>query len=62
MSEWLANVDLGKPLSDEEEAHSWFIGWAEEAVRAEAEVHQDFEDEEIKGLVDTHTSPVPHCG
>ena len=19
-------------------------------------------DEEIKGLVDTHTSPVPHCG
>ena len=63
MSEWLANVDLGKPPSDEEEARSWFgIGWASEAVRAEAEAHQDFEDEEIEGLVDTHTSPVPHCG
>ena len=34
MMEWLADVDLGKPLSDEEEARSWFgIGWAEEVVR-----------------------------
>ena len=48
MSEWLANVDLGKPPSDEEEAQSRFgIGWAEEAARAEAEAHQDFKDEEI---------------
>ena len=63
MLEWLANVDLGKPPSDEEEAWSQFgIGWAEEAARAEAEAHQDFEDEEIEGLVDTHTSPVPRCG
>ena len=63
MSEWLANVDLGKPLSDEETAWSRFgIGWAEEAARAEAEAHQDFKDEEIEGLVDTHTSPMPRCG
>ena len=63
MSEWLANVNLGKPPSDEEEARGRFgIGWAEEAARAEAEAHQDFEDEEIEGLVDTHTSPVPRCG
>ena len=63
MSAWLANVDLGKPPSDEEEARSRFgIGWAEEAARAEAEAHQDFKDEEIEGLVDTHTSPMPRCG
>ena len=63
MSAWLANVNLGEPPSDEEKARSWFgIGWTEEAVRAEAEAHQDFEDEEIEGLVDTHSSPVPCCG
>ena len=63
MEKWLANVDLGKPPSDEEEARGQFgIGWAEEAARAEAEAHQDFEDEEIKGLVDTHSSPIPRCG
>ena len=63
MQQWLANVDLGKPLSDEEEARSRFgIGWAEEAARVEAEAHQDFKDEEIEGLVDTHTSSVPRCG
>ena len=63
MSAWLANVNLGKPPSDDEEAQSWFgIGWEEEAARAEAEAHQDFKDEEIKGLVDTHSSPVPRCG
>ena len=34
MVEWLADADLGKPPSDEEEARSWFgIGWAEEVVR-----------------------------
>ena len=63
MSEWLANVDLGEPLSDEEKAQSQFgIGWAEEAARAEAEACQDFEDREIEDLVDTHSSPVPRCG
>ena len=63
MMEWLANVDLGEPPSDEEKARSQFgIGWAEEAARAEAKAHQDFEDEEIEGLVDTHSSLVPHCG
>ena len=63
MSAWLADVDLGKPPCDEEEARSWFgIGWVEEAARAEAEAHQDFEDEEIEGLLDTHTSPMPRCG
>ena len=63
MVEWLANVDLGEPLSDEEKAQSQFgIGWAEEAARAEAKAYQDFEDEEIEGLVDTHSSPVPRCG
>ena len=63
MSEWLANVDLGKPPSDAEDARNRFgIGWTKEAVRAEAEAHQDFEDEEIEGLIDTHNSPVPRCG
>ena len=63
MEKWLANVNLGKPPSDEEEARGRFgIGWAEEAARAEAEAHQDFEDEEIEGLVDTHSSPIPRCG
>ena len=63
MEKWLANVDLGKPPSDEEEARGRFgIGWAEEVARAEAEAHQDFEDEEIEGLVDTHSSPIPRCG
>ena len=63
MVEWLADVDLGKPPSDEEEAQSQFgIGWAEEVARAEDRAHQDFEDGEIEDLVDTHTSPVPHCG
>ena len=63
MEKWLANVDLEKPPSDEEEARGRFgIGWAEEAARVEAEAHQDFEDEEIEGLVDTHTSPIPCCG
>ena len=63
MVDWLTNVDLGEPPSDKEKARSRFgIGWAEEAARAEAEAHQDFEDEEIEGLVDTHTSPVPRCG
>ena len=63
MMEWLANVNLGEPPSDEEKAQSWFgIGWVEEAARAEAEAHQDFEDEEIEDLVDTHSSPVPHYG
>ena len=62
MMEWLVNVDLGEPPSDEEKARSRFgIGWAEEAARAEAEAHQDFEDEEIEGLVDTHSSPVLRC-
>ena len=63
MLAWLANVNLGEPPSDEEEAQSRFgIGWAEEVARAEAVAHQDFEDEEIEGLVDTHDSPVPRCG
>ena len=63
MSAWLANVDLGKPPSDEESARSRFgIGWAEEAARAEAEARQDLEDEEIENLVDTHDSPIPRCG
>ena len=63
MQRWLANVDLGKPPSDEEEVWSWFgIGWAEEAARAEAKAHQDFEDEEIEDLLDIHNSPVPRCG
>ena len=43
MVEWLADVDLGEPPSDEEKAQSQFgTGWAEEAARAEAEAHQDF--------------------
>ena len=63
MMEWLANFNLGKPPSDEEEAQGRFgIGWAEEVSQAEAEAWQDFKDEEIRGLVDTHNSPVPHCG
>ena len=63
MVEWLADVDPGKPPSDEEEARGQFgIRWAAEVARAEAEAFQDFEDEEIKGLIDTHDALVPHCG
>ena len=63
MLEQLANIDLGEPPSDEEEAQGRFwIGWEQEAFQAEAEAWQDFENEEIKGLVHTHNSPVPHCG
>ena len=62
MLEWLANVDLGNPPSDEEARSRFGIGWAEEAARAEAKAYQAFEDEEIEDLVDTHNSPVPRCG
>ena len=63
MVEWLADVDLGKPPIDKEEARSQFgIGWVEEAVRTEAEAHQDFKDGEIEDLVDTHSSPVACWG
>ena len=63
MQEWIAKVDLGEPPSDEEQAQARFgIGWLDEAARAEAEAIQDFKDEEIEGLVDTHDSPVPHYG
>ena len=63
MGKWLADVNLGKPPSDEEEARGQFgIGWASEVARAEAKAFQDFKDEEIKGLVDTHDAPVLHCG
>ena len=60
---WLADVDLGKSPSYEEDAQGQFgIGWVDKVLQAEAEAWQDFKDEEIKGLVDTHNSPVPRCG
>ena len=63
MQGWMATVDLVELPGDEEQAWARFrIGWLDETARAKAEAFQDFEDEEIEGLVDTHTSPVPHCG
>lgn len=62
MQTWLAKVDLGKLLSDEESVRARFrIRWVDEVARAKANTLQRFEDGEIEGLVNTRESPFPHC-
>ena len=61
LGRWLANVDLGKPPSDEEQAQERFeLGWSSEEERAEVEAQEDFDESEIEGLIRTHTHQPPH--
>ena len=61
LGEWLADVDLGKPPSDEEMAREWFgLGWSSEEERGEVEAQEDFDESEIEGLLRTHTCQPPH--
>ena len=60
LGKWLAEVDLGKPPSDEEEARAQFgIGWSSEEERAEANAHEEEETDEIEGLLRTHECKPP---
>ena len=60
LGKWLADVDLGKPPSDEEQAWEWFgLGWSSEEERAEVEVQEDFNESKIEGLIRTHTRCPP---
>ena len=61
LGKWLANTDLGKPPSDEEQAREQFrLGLSSEEERAEVEVQEDFDESEIEGLIRTHTHRPPH--
>ena len=61
LGEWLADVDLEKPPSDEETARERFgLGWSSEEEREEVEVQEDFDESEIEGLIRTHTRRPPH--
>ena len=60
MGKWLAEVDLGKPPSDEEEARARFgIGWSSEEERTEANAREEEEADEIEGLLRTHERKPP---
>ena len=57
---WLAEMDIGKPPSDEEAAREWFrLGWSSKEEREEVEVQEDFDESEIEGLIRTHTRRPP---
>ena len=61
LGKWLADVDLGKPPSDKEQAQGQFeIGWSSQEERKEIEVQEDFDNSEIEGLIRTHTRRPPH--
>ena len=60
LGKWLADVDLGKPPSNEEMARARFgLGWSSKEEREEVEVQEDFNDSEIEGLIRTHTHRPP---
>ena len=60
MGKWLAEVDLGKPPSDEEEARARFrISWSSEEERAEANAREEEDADEIEGLLRTHERKPP---
>ena len=60
LGEWLADVDLGKPPSNEETARARFgLCWSSEEEREEVEVQEDFNNSEIEGLIRTHTRRPP---
>ena len=57
---WLAEMDIGKPPSDEETARGRFgLGWSSKEEREEVEVQEDFNESEIEGLIRTHTCRPP---
>ena len=61
LGKWLAKVDLGKPPSDEEQAHERFgIGWSSQEERVKAKAFEDNKASEIKGLLRTHIHKPPH--
>ena len=61
LGKWLADVDSGKPPSDEEKAREQFrISWSSEEERAEANAYEDEEADEIDGLLRTHERKPPH--
>ena len=60
LGKWLADVDSGKPPSDEEKAREQFgISWSSQEEREEVEVQEDFDNSEIEGLIRTHTHRPP---
>ena len=60
LGRWLTKVDLGKPLSDEEEAQGWFgIGWSIKEERAKVNAYEDEEASEVNGLLRTHECKPP---
>ena len=60
LGKWLADVDLGKPPSDEEMARERFrFGWCSQDKREEVKVQEDFDESEIEGLIRTHTRRPP---
>ena len=61
LGKWLAEMDIGKPPSDEEVARERFrLGWSGEEERKEVEVQEDFDESKIEGLLRTHTHR-PSC-
>ena len=55
LGKWLAEMDLEKPPSDEEEARNRFgLGWSSEEERGEVKAQEDFNESEIEGLLRTH--------
>ena len=60
LGKWLAEVDLGKPPSDEEQARGRFgISWSSEEERAEVNAYEEEEADEINGLLRTHERKPP---
>ena len=60
LGKWLAEVDLGKPPSDEETAREQFgLGWSSKEERVEVKAQEDFDESEIEGLISTHTRRRP---
>ena len=60
VGEWLADVDLGKPPSDEETARERFgLNGCSQDEREEVQVQEDFDESEIEGLLRTHTRRPP---
>ena len=48
LGKWLADVDLGKPPSDKEQAQEQFgIGWSSQDEREEVEAQEDFDESKI---------------
>ena len=60
LGKWLAEMDIGKPPSDEEVARKRFrLGWSSEEERKEVEAQEEFDESEIEGLLRTHTRRPP---